>query len=198
MDIKNYIDNLLLQQGETDAVVVEIYKTGSQLFKEGGKDLDYCVICTGLKQRYVMNIAREEGVIYDFFILDVTAVEAQQDFNDMYYITPKIKIYAYTTQVKEVIYGGYNNGWDMMEHEEDYKKYLKDRYDNTLVTIIRGTNYRHGKFYAHYYLILKMYENQKAELTESMISDVNILYTQRDQSRNDIIDWVIAELDKIN
>jgi len=197
MDIKKYLDNLLLQIGELDAVVLEISKTGSQLFKDGPKDQDYRVVCTGLQQRDVRANIEVEEIVYDFFIFDVSAIQAQQDFNDKYYIREYIKMFAYTTQVKEVIYGGFDTGWDMLEHEEEYKKFIKNAYDTTLDTIIRGTNYRHGKFYVNYYIILKIYENQIAEINEDMVKDIQTLYLKKDETRDVIIDWVIAELDKI-
>jgi len=132
MNIKNYLEELLTLQEEVDAVILEIYITGSQPFKDNPKDLDYIVVCSGYTQRYGRNSVKEDGVTYDFFILDTEAISAQQDFTDDYYIKPATKMYAYTTQVHESIYGDHVQDWDMMEHEVAYKQFLKKRYGEAI------------------------------------------------------------------
>ena len=198
MNIKEYIEDILVLQEETDAVILEISKIGSQLFRSNPTDLDYIITCRDYTQRIGWHQIKEDGILYDFFILDVDTIASQQNFEDIDYINMDIKLYAYTSQVKEIIYGGYTNEWNMFDHEKEYKQYIKKRYTNTSEkTIVRGTGYRPGKFYVHYYIILKIYENKVAEINEDMIKDVRLLYTSHGEDRNIIIDWVISKLNDI-
>lgn len=196
MNIKTYVEELLIEQKETSAVIVEISKTGSQLFKNKPHDLDYIVICSGFEQRAHRANYKEDGITYDLFIFDTTAIDAQLDFNDLYYINTAIKKYNYFNVVKEVIYGGYDHGWDMLAHEEEYKAFIKNAYDNSKVTLVRNTPYKYSKYYVHYYIILKIYENQSIELTSEMLADIEKLYNPR-SSNSSIMDWVIEKMNEI-
>jgi hypothetical protein len=196
MDIKSYIESVLIEQEEPEAVVIEIYKTGSYLFKDTPKDLDYVVICTGYSQRFSTHNVLIEDVRYDFFIFDTSAIAAQQDFSDKYYIPTYLKMYAYTTQIRDSVYGRYEHSWDMLDHELEYKRYLKETYLNDKTSIVRGTSYRPGKFYVNYYIILKIYENNIAEINEDMISEVTFLYDTKSDT-TPTKQWVIDQLNMI-
>ena len=196
LEIKTKLEEVLIERGELDAIILEIQEVGSQFFKSDPKDQDYRVVCENLLQRDVRVNFEEDGIYYDFFIFDVNAIAAQQDFSDMYYVRPYLKMYAYLTQLKNVVYGGYDNGWDMLEHEQEYKSFLKNAHETALDTPIARTGYGHGKFYINYYTILKIYQNQKVEMTEAMRVDIENLYKNQEEAWA-IIEWIILELEKV-
>jgi len=70
----------------------------------------------------------------------------------------------------------------MLAHEDEYKTYITNRYYNSNVTTMSTSRYKPGKFYVHYYLILKIFENKKVELTEEMKSDVLTLYANNEEA----------------
>ena len=49
-NIINEVNKILVSQNETSTTILEIFKTGSQLFIENPSDLDYVVICENYKK----------------------------------------------------------------------------------------------------------------------------------------------------
>jgi hypothetical protein len=197
MNIKDKAEEILLLEKE-DAKILEIFKTGSQLLKEDTNncnDLDFIVLCENYKQRLRRTHIKENNIDYEIKIMDITALEAQLDFNEFHYTLEDNKIYSYFLHIRETIYGGYKIDWDMLEHEEEYKKYLCQRYNSFLRKITN--RYKFSKSFVHFYIILKMFENNKTEITKEMQEKITKLY-QGGKQNIPIIDWIEKELGEID
>ena len=65
MDIKKHVEDILIRIGAVDATILEIHKTGSQLFISNSTDLDYVVICSNFKNYYFKSLRK--GFLYPNF-----------------------------------------------------------------------------------------------------------------------------------
>jgi len=195
MDIKKYIEEKLIEQNELQAVILEISKTGSQLFNDTPNDLDYRIVCENYSKMHTKIDADIDGVHYDFFIFDKEELNARLDFNDITILQPSVKLYNYFQEIREIVYGLYHTGWSMFEYEVEYKQYILNMYNEHNIAS-PPKPYRSGKYYAHYYIILKIYENQNTTLTNEMINDVKLLYKNTEECHS-IINWVIAQMELI-
>lgn len=185
MDIKNYIEELL--EG-TGATILEISKTGSQLFKEDPNDLDYTVVCENFTEARAKFNADIDGVHYDFFMYDKEALLKRLDFNDNTYDI--VKLYNYFQEIREVVYGTFETNWSLLDHKQDYLNYLKIRNDST------PSRYRKSRDYVHFYVVLKMIDNSSIVITEQMIEDVNNLYYTVGNYEESIL-WVTEQLSSL-
>ena len=191
MDIKTYVEELLIEQGELFTTILEISKTGSQLFNDDPNDLDFMIVCEGHSQMKTKVNVDVDGVHYDLFIYDKEALLGRLDFNDTTLPT-HLKLYNYFQELREVVYGEYHTGWNMLDHEVDYKKYILDKYTKLNIEVPTAKR-RHGKNYVHEYIILKIYENQSILLTEEIINNVKLLYSNGEECYP-VIDWVINNI----
>jgi hypothetical protein len=78
----------------------------------------------------------------------------------------------------------------MLEHKEEYLNHLKENYAN-----LKKFSNRHkiGKSFVHYYIILKIFENNKIEITEQMTEDIELLYSGSQECES-IIQWIDSQL----
>ena len=192
MDIKSYVENLFIKQRETNAVILEIYETGSQLFREEPHDLDFQVVCSGYSQRFTYNKITEDGVDYDIFIIDKIALSRELTFGNPNYFKKDLKLWNYFHAIRKSIYGDCKLPYDMLSYEDTYISYIKEHFSNRLKTG-RPLPKTHGKMYVHYYIILKIYENKNTTITDDMKYDLELLYSNSELSYP-IIDWVISNL----
>jgi hypothetical protein len=179
MNIKQLAENLLIKQKEDNAVILEIFQTGSNVFNLGReKDNDYVIICENYGQRKRREFVLDNNIKYDILIMDKKAVLASLDFDDYIYIQNDIKLfsYFYDDNIRKTVYGNANLNWSMLNHKEKYIKYIKDRFATTKYHILPDP-WRLGKHLVHYYVVLKIYENNKAELTEQILLDIETLYS---------------------
>jgi hypothetical protein len=195
MDLKAYVEGLLVQQKETEAVILEIYKSGSQLLRSEPHDLDFQVVCSGYKQRFTYNKVSEDGVDYDIFIIDKEALIRELTFGNTNYIQRDLRLWNYFHAIRESVYGDCGIVYDIFDHEDQYLSYIKDSYLKR-VSSGRPLPRTHGKLYIHYYMVLKIYQNHSVEITEGMRSELDLLYNNSDLAQP-IMDWVIEELDKL-
>jgi hypothetical protein len=193
MDILKKIREELVQQKEPNAYVQELFKTGSQLFRDAPADLDYVAVCQGYTQRRRKVVFIEDGDYYDVTLISPEAVLAQLDFNDSGYTHYKTKLFNYLFLVKDVVYGSYIPDWDIFEHEAEYKAYIKEHYLNGVGKSINKKNF--GKFFVHYYIIQKIYERQSLEVTPEMLADIKHLYAKTEEA-DEIINKIILELER--
>lgn len=189
MDIKQKADEILFAQQEENATILEIFKTGSQLFIENPHDLDFIIVCDGFTQRRRKVFFEEDGLHYDLIFIDKKAVAAQLNFSDDSYIHYKIKLYNYFYALKETVFGGYDDGWDIFEQEESYFEYIKKHYAEGVGKLT--VKWKVGKLFVHYYVILKMYINGSTEITSEMMEDIQILYS-RTEAATPIIEWIVG------
>jgi hypothetical protein len=195
MNIKEIAERLLIEQKEDNAVILEIFQTGSNVFDvKRKKDDDYVVICENYGQRKRREIIIENDIKYDILIMDKKAVEASLDFDDYIYIQNDIKLfsYFYDVSIRKTIYGNSNLNWSMLDHKNKYIDYIKNRFASTKYHMLPEI-WKFGKHLVHYYVVLKIYENNKAELTDQMLLDIKSLYDTKETSLP-IIEWVILNL----
>lgn len=191
MDIRLKVEEYLNNIQETEAEIIEIFKTGSQLFRDNPTDLDYYVICNNFLQRRKKVRFEEDGIVYDIIILDKIAQEHQVDFEDNYYLPEALKLFNWWFLFKENVCGYSNTYWDLLGAETQYKEYLKDRYINSIGKRVDRT--RGSKQVVQYYMPLKMYDNQSTEVTNEMKEVGRKLYEGGEQVLP-IIDWVEEQL----
>jgi hypothetical protein len=194
MDIKALAELILDRQKEKDATIIEIFKTGSQIFLDRKKDYDFVIICKNYNQRRTREVVEENGLKYDIIIIDENAVKASMDFNNLFYVHKDIKLFNYLFEknIRQTIYGNFELDWSMLQHKEDYLGFIKERFNKTNYDILKDP-WRVGKSFVHYYVILKIYENNKVELTEEIINNVSLLYGSTIEAKP-IIDWIFNKL----
>ena len=190
MNIKELADNIL-KEWQEEATVLEISKTGSQINRKNPSDLDYLVVCDKFEQRARKYVTEIDGQTYDLMFRSLKALDAQRDFYNTGYIHEDHKLYSYCIPIREPIYGELNYDWNMLNHEEEYLNYIKNRYMNTLAKLKVKT--RHAKPFAHYYIILKIYENQSVEINDKMKDDIEIIY-QSSEGVKELIEWIEIKL----
>lgn len=196
MNIKNFVEDWFIKMREDNAVVLEIYETGSQLLRDDPHDLDFEVICENFKQRFAIRQIEENGLIYDIMIIDRLALIEQLDFNSLHYVQNRLKMFNYMFAIRNTQFGASGIEWDMLEHESVYKSYLLETFVASKERTNIKTGYRRGKFYVHYYMVLKIYENNSIELTPDILSDVRKLYANTEDAHL-VIDWVVEQIELI-
>lgn len=194
MDIKKYVEQELIEEEEFNTTILEIAKTGSQIFRDNPVDLDYVIILDGYPQRHRKVVENIDGVVYDIILIDKEAVQAQLDFNRTGYIHEGHKLFNYCYPIREPIYGHYNIDWNMLDHEDEYIQYLYKRYARTLKKLKVKTKFT--KMFVHYYIPLKIFGNQKVEITDEMRKDIIKLYEGGKQVLP-IVDWIENQLAQV-
>jgi hypothetical protein len=195
MTVKEIAEDILLKEKELEAIILEIFETGSQLFVERDNDLDYVVICKNYKQRRKKNVIQVDGIIYDILFIDELAVYATLDFDELYYVNKEVKIfnYFYEKNIRKTVYGNFDIKWNMLDHKEKYLTYIKDRYINKSQMPIHKNRWKIGKAFIPYYIILSIYKNNKVEITDLMLKDIKQLYSRTEESES-IISWIDANI----
>lgn len=186
MTIVEWAREELIKQQEFDAEILEVFATGSQILKKNPNDLDFIVIAEDFYQRRRKVIFEDNGINFDVTFVDIKAVKAQLDLNENYYTTyPNIFNYFYN--IRDTIYGGVDLGWNILDYKEDYFNYLKSSYKEQTSKILY--KWKHGKVFVHYYIPLKMFENNSTELTAEMKADIEKLYSNTEEALT-VIGWV--------
>jgi hypothetical protein len=194
MTLKEIAEDILLKEKELEATILEIFETGSQLFVERNNDLDYVVVCKNYKQRRKKNLIQVDGITYDILFIDELAVYATLDFDELYYVNEKVKIYNYFWEknIRKTIYGSFDIKWNMLDHKDKYLAYIKDRYNKAQMSIHKD-KWKLGKIFLPYYIILSIYKNNKVEITDDMLKDIIQLYSKTEESIS-IISWIDANI----
>lgn len=111
MNIKEIAEKLLIEQKEVNAIILEIFQTGSNVFGvQREKDDDYVIICENYGQRKRRELVIENDIKYDILIMDKKAIEASLDFDDYVYIQNDVKLfsYFYDVSIRKTVYGNSN------------------------------------------------------------------------------------------
>ena len=195
MEIKQIAEQELVKQVELNATILEIFITGSKLFLDRNTDYDYVVICENFQQRRRKIIVTIENKKYDFVFIDKTALPYLFDFDNIEYLHPRIKFfnYLFDAGIRKTIYGGYDVGWSMLDHKEKYLEHIKHYYLDVARMPIHKNRWKFGKMLVHYYIILSIYNNNKAEITEEMLQDIRLLYSNVIESEQ-IITWIDEQM----
>lgn len=150
--------------------VLAIIKVGSQLYYDNPADLDYlCIVKEPTPKKEFLEIGNKT---VDLLILN------EIDYSNKINLTetlPKHCLFNYQLTFSKTVYKKDNYNlvlFDMFDKniKIKYLDILKPHYQNTLGRAIYDPIL--GKFYVHYYLILKMYEQNSAELAKEIIDDI--------------------------
>ena len=166
--------------------IIEIYGTGSQLFRDDPSDLDFVVICEHyplLRQKF---FAKENGKLYDFMFYDKDAMIDQLKFGDFQFLAEELKLFNYFVLFRNTVYGRWDFEWDIFERKEAYMEFMRKRYMDSVGKRVKRE--KHTKGWVHYYIVLKIFENNKIEITEDMLKDIRALYYSEDH--HPIIEWI--------
>jgi len=197
MEIKEIAENILQEQQETSASILEIFMTGSNVFSMNRNvDNDYVVICENYGQRKRRTFITIDDAKYDILIMDINAVKASLDFDDNDYIPQDIKLYSYfyDTAIRKTVYGQSDLDWSMLNFKTKYLNYIKNFYKEKKYDSVKEP-WKYGKKFVHFYVVLKIFENNKPEITEDMLINIKKLYDSTEDSK-EIIEWVITEISK--
>jgi hypothetical protein len=197
MDIKQLAESILQEQQENQAIITEIFKTGSSVFNlNRNTDKDYVVICKNFGQRKRRSIVTVEGIKYDILFFDELAYKASLDFNNTSYVNNDTKIFNYFSDDKlrpeTIIYGDSKIRWSMLEHKKEYLEFIRNRFQSSRYNILKDP-WKIGKTLVHYYIILKMYEDNKVELTDEILHNIELFYNLSPQCAP-FIDWIKSKL----
>lgn len=175
MNIYEEVNKILQEQNES-ATVLEIFKTGSQLFKSNPTDLDYVAICENYTKRRTRQYRIVEGESYDIIIIDKEAVQAQLDFDNETFIHKNHKLFNYFYPIRETVWGNYEIEWEMLDHKNEYLEFARKRYRESIGKLLKKTSSCFSKTYVHYYIILEMYRHLRIEVTKEMKRNIQLLY----------------------
>lgn len=179
MVIKEIVDKILEEQKETNAEILEIFKTGSQVLTSINGDKDFVVVCKNYTKNRTKQIVNRDNVNYDIIIIDEKAMYSCLDFNDTSLVHKDVKFFNYFFEknIRETVYGGIDIKWSMLEHKQEYLNYIKERYKR-FPSLKLNNVWKIGKVFVHYYIILTILKNNKVEITPDMKFDINLFYSK--------------------
>lgn len=180
MEIKQIVDNFLLEKSYS-LNILEIFKTGSSILKkEGSKDFDVIVIVDNLVEEISKVYFREKTtvneVVYDLIFMDKTTLNKRMNLEYENDYEKSLLLFNYFHAFKEVEFGSSTQEFNMFLNKEAYLKIVKEIYVSSIGKAF--DKYRIGKFFVHYYVILKFYEHNNTIITDDMIKDINLLYSR--------------------
>lgn len=194
IDIKKLFEDIFQEQGYNDVEIKEIFKTGSQIFHRYPNDLDFVAICSNYPKRYFRKVIIIDNVKYDLIIRDElliyellsfdTSGNKTDGFND-------VLLHNYFYCFRDVVYGNWDFTWNIFSYEDEYKRYLRLKYKNTVGKRIKREKLTKG--WVHFYIILKIFSNKSLEITDEMSKDILNLYKSNGDVGK-IIDWIEKEL----
>ena len=179
MLIKEIVDEILKEQKETNAEILEIFKTGSQVLSSTNGDKDFVVICKNYTKNRTKQIVNRDNINHDIIIIDEKTMYSCLDFNDTSLVHKDVKFFNYFFEknIRETVYGGIDIKWNMLEHKEEYLKYIKEKYNRIRLLNINNV-WKIGKVFVHYYIVLNILKNNKVEITPQMKFDIDLFYSK--------------------
>lgn len=177
MEIKQLVEKILKDQEQTEVEILEIFKTGSQIFIDNPKDLDYVAICKNYSKKRTKTLIKDETVWHDIIIIDIEALKTILDFNDKETMPKDLKFFNYFFEkdIRQTVYGGVDLNWSMLDHKQAYLDVLKDKFNRFRYKDVKNV-WKIGKIFVHYYVAYHIIKNEKVELTEQMRKDIKTLY----------------------
>lgn len=190
--MKKIINKIL--EDYSDLHIVTIFATGSQLFRDNPHDYDIEVVVNNYSKKYTRTRINLDGRTYDVSFKDENFLLDNLKFPPIRYgeIYGSLPLYNYFYNINEVLYGINNYKWDMMNNKDKYISYIREAYRVTLGKMHNKSFIT--KFWVHYYIILKMYDNSSTDITDEMLLDIDTLYNRPKETKS-IIDWVEFKLD---
>jgi len=183
MLIKEIVDKILEEQKETNAEILEIFKTGSQVLSSTNGDKDFVVICKNYTKNRTKQIINKDNINYDIIIIDEKAMYSCLDFKDTSLVHKDVKFFNYFFEknIRETVYGGIDINWSMLEHKEEYIDYIKEKFNRVRLLNINNV-WKIGKLFVHYYIVLNILKNNKVEITPQMKFDIELFYSRSPKS----------------
>jgi len=193
IDIKQLFDDILEEQGFPNTKIIEIFKTGSQIFHDNPNDLDFVAICSNYPKGYFRKFIKIDGIDYDLVIRDETVINDLLSFNTNGKNEGfnQVLLHNYFYCLRDVIYGNWDYTWNIFQYDEQYREYMRTKYIQTV-----GKRYKREKLtkgWVHFYVILKILTNKSTVITDEMTKDIITLYTSNGNV-GQLIDWIEKEL----
>lgn len=186
--IKTLYDNLLQKLNISNYTILEIFKTGSQLFRNNPNDLDFVAVLDVFENKYYREPITHENKKYDLIIIDYEEYKKKLTSPMIFTEVYKLYNYLYCDYFKQIIYGGIDFEYNLLDYKNEYLFFLKDLYVNSIGKSINKINF--GKVFVHYYILLTIFDKNDISLTEEERQNVVKLY-----NKDETIIPLINELD---
>jgi len=149
--------NDLLSFNNTIDDIVRISITGSSLFKENPKDIDYLVLVKNFKQEQRFTHMVINNKPYDFFIVDV---EMYKEILTHMRPSPT-NMFNVSFYINDTVYGDFEFNYNIKDYENKQKRAIVRYLESALFNPYRST----FKNIWWHYLTLKFLENQQYVIT---------------------------------
>ena len=191
MEIKQIVDNFLLEKNY-NLNILEIFKTGSNVYKKSAtQDFDIVTIVDNLVEELSVEHIRQKITIneikYDLLFIDKRTAEKRLSLEYDNDYEKSMLLFNYFYPFREIEFGNSNLAFNMFLQKEKYLKIVKEIYNNSIRKAL--DKWKIGKFFVHYYVILKFYENNNTIVTEDMLKDISLLYS-RSVEAEDLINQI--------
>jgi hypothetical protein len=200
VDILTIVLEQLTLMGNSSAVVLEISKVGSSLFKENPEtigDMDYIILCSGFARQKNFVKTAIDGVRYDLMFYDIAEYSSEHEFSPYSVITDRFSVYQNIWAVlREKIYGDSGYEWDLFAHAQAYKDHMTSYLFNCGFNPDRITRVLYGKQFVAAYLTLKFLDQGNTIVTDEILRIVRRLYSckGRDEECEQIVRWIGQQL----
>lgn len=171
--------------------ILEIYETGSKLYKEDYYDLDYIIIYEKGSEENKRIKVYDEGKVYDLLfrtkssLLNNIKLYFEKDSEKMHIFFNFFYSIRKTIYLKE----GYISPSFEVIGNQDYLNFVKEYF---LYTINKSKQkYRFGKLFAYYYIIDYIIKNNTYVFSEKALIDIRNLYEHL-EDYEDIIDYLVT------
>lgn len=186
----NYISSL---EGH-DIDIVFIVRVGSKALLGHGEDEDVLVCCMGYPKDYERVKLVDGDETYDVLFANDVFLYKAFDYTNQDSKVKSFRLYNYFHAISDKVYGEPLE-YNMLLQKDDYLRFIKEHYSDRYS--MDRLNSRMGKMFVHYYTILKIFENDKIEITQEMKDDIEILYKCDDSSLPIILN-VATTIENIN
>jgi predicted nucleotidyltransferase len=184
MKTKHIVEQLLQEQNQSNATILEIFLTGSTFFKaDDPTDIDIVAVCKDYDLLYKRTHIERDGKKLDLLIIDIEQVYKFLTFQTEDPDDRRL-LFNYLFLIKETLYGDAKIEWNMFNYKIPYMQFAKRYYEKT---IYRSKNkHKFAKAFVHYYLIYKLYyADCNLTITEEMYDMLHILYGKDEQKIKD-------------
>lgn len=180
MELKQLVDNFMLEHNY-NFNIIEIFKTGSMVLKKvSPKDFDIVVIVDNLLEELSRYHIRQKTIIdnvnYDILFIDKRGAEKRLNFEYNTDYEKNFLLHNYFYAFREIEFGNSGIVFNMFLEKQKYLNIVKEIYSSSIGRAI-SKKYM-GKFFVHYYVILKFYEHNNTIITDDMVKDINLLYSK--------------------
>lgn len=185
MDLIQALKDKLIELNYSEAVITSASYVGSSVLVNDYADVDIKVVCKNLPLDFRRVIIVLEEAKYDVLFMEEGYFNKCLNFENSIITN---QLYNYFYSLDNTFYGE-PTIFDMFAHRDKYLNLIKEHYSTRYsINKLRPSI---GKTFVHYYIILKMYENNSTEITEEIKRDIAMLYSGNEECLGLIIN--IAE-----